>query len=96
MNNLERRNYKNDGANKYHIDCIKLEKQVESIEVSIENVIQNANDVSILRAVLDNAEITKTNRNIVIKIGKVNKTIETEYNTGKILENYKITKLMDI
>jgi hypothetical protein len=90
MNNLKRRNYKNDGANKYHIDCLKLEKRVESIEVSIENVIQNVDDVSILRAVLDDDEITKTNRNIVIKIGKVNKTIETEYNTGKILENAKI------
>jgi hypothetical protein len=90
MNNLKRRYYKNDGANKYHIDCLKLEKRVDSIEVSIENVIQNVDDVSILRAVLDNAEITKINRNIVIKIGKVNKTIETEYNTGKILENAKI------
>jgi hypothetical protein len=90
MNNLKRRNYKNDGANKYHIDCIKLEKRVDSIEVSIENVMQNVDDVSILRAVLDDAEITKTNRNIVIKIGKVNKTIETEYNTGKILENSKL------
>jgi hypothetical protein len=90
MNNLKRRNYKNDGANKYHIDCYELEKRVESIEVSIENVMQNIDDVSILRAVLDDAKITKTNRNIVIKIGKVNKTIETEYNTGKILENAKI------
>lgn len=90
MNNLKRRNYKNDGANKYHIDCLKLERRTESIEVSIENVIQNVDDISILRAVLSDAEITKTNRNIVIKIGKVNKTIETEYKTGKILENAKL------
>jgi hypothetical protein len=91
MNNLKRRNYKNDGANKYHIDCLKLEKRVDLIETTIDNVIQNVDDVSILRAVLDDSEITKTNRNIVIKIGKVNKTIETEYNTGKILEKSKLS-----
>jgi hypothetical protein len=87
MNNLQRRYFKNDGANKYHIDCAKLEQKTESIDVVMDNVIQNVNDVSILRAVLTDDEITKKYRNIVIKIGKVNKTIEKEYQTGKILEN---------
>ena len=87
MNNLQRRYCKNDGANKYHIDCAKLEQKTESIDVVMDNVIQNVNDVSILRAVLTDDEITKKYRNIVIKIGKINKTIEKEYQTGKILEN---------
>lgn len=30
MNNLQRRYFKNDGANKYHIDCAKLEKRHEN------------------------------------------------------------------
>lgn len=88
MNNLTRRYFKEKGANKYHIDCELLEKNPESIKVSIENSIQNTDDISIIKSVINTFK-NQRNRNIVVKIGKVNKTIEKEYQIGKILEKEK-------
>jgi hypothetical protein len=88
MNNLTRRYFKEKGANKYHIDCEWLEKNPESIKVSIENSIQNTDDISIIKSVINTFK-NQRNRNIVVKIGKVNKTIEKEYQIGKILEKEK-------
>lgn len=90
LDNLSRRHFNENGANKYHIDCSKLEKNLESIEVSINNVIQNTNDITVLKSVLNDNMITKQHRNIVIKIGKINKTIEKEFMIGKQLEKEKI------
>jgi hypothetical protein len=85
---LTRRYFKKNGSNKYHIDCEWLEKNPDSIKVSIEKSIQNTNDISVLKSVI-NIFKNQRNRNIVVKIGKVNKTIEKEYQIGKILEKEK-------
>ncbi len=90
MDNLSRRHFKENAANKYHIDCSQLEKNPESMEVSINNVIQNTNDITVLKSVINDNTITNKYRNIVIKIGKINKTIEKEFMIGKQLEKEKI------
>jgi hypothetical protein len=90
MNNLERHNYKKDGSNKYHINCNELEKNPELIPINLENIIKHQNDIIILQSVLNDKNITSKYRNIVIKIGHTNKTIEKEYNIGKKLEEYHI------
>jgi hypothetical protein len=90
MDNLSRKHFNENGANKYHIDCSKLEKNLESIEVSINNVIQNTHDITVLKSVLNDNIITSQHHNIVIKIGKINKTIEKEFMIGKQLEKEKI------
>ncbi len=91
MNSLERKHHKYDGANKYHIDCKALEKNHNIIPIIFEKVIKNKNDVTVLESILkNNTSITEVNKNIVVKIGKVNKTIEKEYMIGKILEKNKL------
>jgi thiamine kinase-like enzyme len=91
MNSLNRKHQKPDGANKYHIDCNELEKNPSIIPIIIKNVIQNKNEMTILQSVINDKSITQNNRHIVVKIGKVNKTIEKEFNIGKKLENEKLT-----
>ena len=91
MNPLDREHRKPDGANKYHIDCNELEKNPSLIPIIIKNVIQNKNEMTILQSIITDKSITQNNRNIVIKIGKVNRTIEKEYKIGKKLENEKLT-----
>ena len=91
MNHLDRKHYKPEGANKYHIDCNKLEKNPSIIPIIFNKVIKNQNDTTILQSIITDKSITQNNRNIVVKIGKVNRTIENEYNIGKKLENEKLT-----
>ena len=90
MNHLDRKHHKPEGANKYHIDCNELEKNPSIIPIIFNKVIKNKNDTTILQSIITDKSITKNNRNIVVKIGKVNKTIEKEYNIGKKLENEKL------
>jgi serine/threonine protein kinase len=71
---LERKRYKKNAPNKYHIDCFEKNADYE--------LVRNQNDVSILEAIIE----TKQQQPIVVKIG----TIEKEYHYGKILENAKI------
>ena len=91
MNSLNRKHRKPEGANKYHIDCNELEKNPSLIPIIIKNVIQNKNDTTILQSIITDKSITQNNRNIVVKIGKINRTIEKEFNIGKQLENEKLT-----
>jgi hypothetical protein len=91
MNSLERNHHKLDGANKYHINCNELEKNPSSIPIILEKVIKNNNDITILQSVIRDTGITEINKNIVVKIGKVNKTIEKEYKIGKFLEKLNLS-----
>ena len=91
MNPLDREHHKPEGSNKYHINCNELEKNPSLIPIIIKNVIQNKNEITILQSVITDKSITQNNRNIVVKIGKINKTIEKEYKIGKKLENEKLT-----
>jgi len=91
MNPLDREHHKLDGANKYHINCNELEKNPSIIPVIFNKIIKNKNDTTILQSIITDKSITKNNRHIVVKIGKVNKTIEKEYKIGKKLENEKLT-----
>lgn len=90
MNQLERKHHKPDGANKYHINCNELEKNPSSIPVILEKVIKNKNDVTILESIITDKSIISKQKHIVVKIGKVNKTIEKEYHIGRKLEENKI------
>lgn len=83
---LEKRFYKQEGGNKYHIDCNQVEKEPEQIDIS--NVIRYKNDVSILNGVINhitNNSNIKRNRHIVAKIGFSNKTLEKEFQIGNNL-----------
>ena len=91
MNPLDRKHRKPDGANKYHINCYELEKNPSLIPLIFNKVIKNKNDTIILQSILTDKSITQNNRNIVVKIGKVNRTIEKEFNIGKQLEQEKLT-----
>ena len=91
MNPLDREHHKLDGANKYHIDCNKLEKNPSIIPIIFNKIIKNKNDTTILQSVITDKSITQNNRQIVVKIGKVNRTIEKEFNIGKKLEEGKLT-----
>ena len=71
---LERKGYKKNAPNKYHIDCSYYEKNTDY------ELVCNQNDVSILEAIIETKQ-----QPIVVKIG----TIEKEYHYGKILENAK-------
>ena len=90
MNPLDREHHKLDGANKYHIDCNELEKNPSLIPVIFNKVIKNKNDTTILQSIITDKTITQNNRHIVVKIGKVNRTIEKEYKIGKQLEQEKL------
>jgi hypothetical protein len=85
MNELTRKHYKPNGANKYHINCGELEKNSSSIPV-----IKNKNEVTILESIIKDKSIISKQKHIVIKIGKVNKTIEKEYYIGRKLEELNI------
>jgi hypothetical protein len=91
MHSLERKHHKQEGANKYHINCNELEKTPSMIPIILDKVIKNKNDITILQSILKNTSITEINKNIVVKIGKVNKTIEKEYKIGKFLEKHKLS-----
>jgi hypothetical protein len=91
MNRLERVHHKPDGANKYHINCQELEKYPSSIQISLEKVIKNKNDVTILESIITDKTITSKQKHIVVKIGNISKTIEKEFYIGKILENKNIS-----
>jgi serine/threonine protein kinase len=91
MHSLERKHHKQEGANKYHINCNELEKTPSMIPIILDKVIKNKNDITILQSILKNTSITEMNKNIVVKIGKVNKTIEKEYMIGKFLEKHKLS-----
>jgi hypothetical protein len=90
MNQLERKHHKPDGANKYHINCGELEKNPSSIPIILEKVIKNKNDVTILESIIKDKSIISKQKHIVVKIGKVNKTIEKEYHIGCKLEKNQI------
>ena len=91
MNSLDRKHRKPDGANKYHINCNELEKNPSIIPVIFNKIIKNKNDTTILQSIITYKSITEKHRNIVVKIGKVNRTIEKEFNIGKQLEQEKLT-----
>jgi len=91
MNLLERKHFKADGANKYHVDCNELEKNPSIIPIVFEKVILNKNDSTILQSIISDKNITSKHKNIVVKIGKLNKTIEKEYQIGKYLEKLQLT-----
>lgn len=91
MHSLERKHHKQEGANKYHINCNELEKTPNMIPIILDKVIKNKNDITILQSILKNTSITEINKHIVVKIGKVNKTIEKEYRVGKFLEKNKLS-----
>lgn len=82
---LERKGYKKNAPNKYHVDCSYYEKNTDKIQIT--ELVRNKNDVSILEAVL---QLKNKHRHIVVKIGRENTTIEKEFHFGKILENAKI------
>ncbi len=90
MNELTRKHYKPNGANKYHINCTELEKNPSSIPVILEKVIKNKNEVTILESIIKYKSIISKQKHIVVKIGKVNKTIEKEYYIGRKLEELNI------
>jgi hypothetical protein len=90
MNQLHRKHHKPYGANKYHLNCSELEKNPSSIPVILEKVIKNKNDVTILESIIKDKSIISKQKHIVVKIGKVNKTIEKEYHIGRKLEENQI------
>ena len=88
ITNLYRKKYKKHGGNKYHINCALISNNFKNI--NIDTLIRNKNDISVLTGIINNQEIMKNNKHIVVKIGNENKTIETEFTIGNILENAKI------
>ena len=83
---LERKHYKPNAPNKYHIDCEYYSKNTDKINIT--NLVRNNNDISILEAVLERQDKMKQ-RHIVVKIGKENMKIvlkETQFNI--LLEKY--------
>jgi serine/threonine protein kinase len=84
---LERKGFKKNAPNKYHIDCDFYEKNTDNIHIS--ELVRNKNDISILEAVLSEVKQKKP-RHIVVKIGRENRTIEKEFDYGKRLEHAKI------
>jgi hypothetical protein len=90
MNRLERNHHKPDGSNKYHLDCYELEKNPSSIPIISEKIIKNQGDVTILESIINDTNITSKQKHIVVKIGKINKTIEHEFMIGKFLEKHNL------
>ena len=89
MEYLERRYYKQEGGNKYHIDCNELSNNTDNIEIS--DAIRYKNDVSVLTGVIKNIKNkqipeVKNTRHIVAKIGFSNKTLEKEWQIGNMLD----------
>ena len=84
---LQRQYYKQDGGNKYQIDCNEVESNLDSLE--IKKVVRYKNDVSILSGLLTHIKNktvgTKYPRHIVVKIGLCNKTLEKEFKISNLL-----------
>ena len=76
LQSLQRNRYKRGGSVKYYIDCNKYSEN--SDDIHIVDVLQEKNDVSVLQGVLSDNSITQ--RNIVVKIDRTNKTNQKEYN----------------
>jgi hypothetical protein len=85
---LERKSYKKNAPNKYHVDCGYYEKNTDNIHIT--ELVRNKNDVSILE------NITHKQRHIVVKIGKENTTIQKEFHIGKYWKLQKYRGLFDI
>lgn len=88
MEYLERRYYKKEGGNKYHIDCNELSTNADNIE--IEDIIRYKNNISVLKGIIKNIKNNtipnlKNTRHIVAKIGYSNKTLEKEWQIGNML-----------
>jgi len=94
IRSLDKKFDKINGANKYNINCLSIEKNLNTID--IKKIVKNKNDISILEALintLSHKNILNNNskhRNIVIKISPINKTLEKEYSIGNDLEKAKI------
>ena len=94
IRNLERHNHKENGSNKYNINCLSLETHPDTID--IKKIVKNKSDISILEALINttkqkNIVNNKSNhKNIVVKIGSTKRTIEKEYKIGKTLEAQNI------
>lgn len=84
---LQRQYYKQEGGNKYQIDCNEVESNLDSLEIN--KVVRYKNDVSILSGLLTHIKNktvgTKYPRHIVVKIGLCNKTLEKEFKIGNLL-----------
>lgn len=95
MQYLERRYYKQEGGNKYHIDCNELSKNIDNIEIF--DIVRYKNDVSILKGLISNIKnipslkTTMNNtRHIIVKIGYSDKTLEKEFKIGNLLSDHNI------
>lgn len=90
---LERRYYKQNGGNKYHIDCNKIEQDPNLLDIN--KIVQYKNEVAILSGILKDIndgkleEISKI-RQIVVKIGQVGKTLEKEFGIGSLINKHNI------
>ncbi len=86
--------YNDDVGNKYNINCNSLYKHTDAIE--LKKIVKNKNDISIIEAIINTFNTynivnnTSTHKNIVIKIGNTNRTIEKEYKIGNALEKTHI------
>lgn len=73
------------GGSKYFIDCSNIHSDVNAVVPT--HVIKNADDISILQAVINYSKYDKKNKNIVVKIAHKNKTNKKEYNISETLQN---------
>lgn len=92
---LERRRYKRGGSTKYYIDCNKYSENTD--EIQIEGILQEKNDISVLRAVVSGRTddtIHRKYRHIVVKIDRVDKTNRKEYTIGERLFQMHIPGFM--
>jgi serine/threonine protein kinase len=86
---LERQRYKRGGSTKYYIDCNKYSENTD--EIQIEGILQEKNDISVLRAVVTARNARKDDtihrkyRYIVVKIDRADKTNRKEYTIGERL-----------
>lgn len=91
MNKIERDSYTynyNSDTNKYHIDCEKFKKDPDKYIIN-EHIIKNKSDITVFKSVIDKV-ISAKHKHIVLKIGKINKTIEKEFYIGHLLETNNI------
>ena len=54
---LERRYYKQNGGNKYHIDCNAIEKEPSILDIN--KIVQYKNEISILTGILKDIHNSK-------------------------------------
>ena len=94
IRSLEKRYDKVNGGNKYNINCSSLQKHTDTID--IKRIVKNKSDISILEALINtitNKNIVNNsskNKNIVVKISPINRTLEKEYKIGTVLEEIKV------